>query len=145
PGMPDVASRKPTRIYVAGEYLLLLVENVGPIRARGSLRFRYVLAACDRRRKVPVCFVTLENSSSISNVLCVFEADGSHSNYGAVQDCNGLKKFMNRGMQLISDRFDLRDIEEVSPHRHPHGPWWKFRRRSVAEPRAADGGNRLVA
>src|SRR5262249_5486526 len=87
PGMPAVASTKPTSMHLAGDYLLLLVKNVGPIRARGSLRFRYVLAACDRRRKVPVCFVTLENATSISNVLCVFEADGSHSNYGAVQDC----------------------------------------------------------
>jgi len=113
PNMPDIANKQPNKIYWAGEYLLLLVENVGPI-AGGAIRFRYVLVVCDRRRKLPVCFVTLENSKSISNVLCVFEANGSHSNYGALRGRNVLKEFIDKGMHLIRYRFDLGEVEELS-------------------------------
>jgi len=80
PNMPDIINKRPNKIYLAGDYLLLLVENVGPIGAKGAVRFRYVLVVCNGRTKLPECFVTLENSTSISNVLCVFEANGSHSN-----------------------------------------------------------------
>ena len=124
PGLPDIANKQPSEIYVAGKYLLLLVENVGPIAARRAITFRYVLALCDRRRKLPVCFVTLENSASISNVLCVFEADGSHSNYGALQGRDVLQEFIAKGMDLVRDRFELGEIEEFASQRQPHRPWW---------------------
>jgi hypothetical protein len=135
--MPDIAKKLPSRIYTAGRYVLLLVENVGPIGAGGPIRFRYVLAVCDERSKRTVCFVTLENSSSISNVLCVFEPDGSHSNYGALQGRDVLSEFIAKGMDLIRTRFDLGEIEELSPspRRVPSRPaaprreqhsWWKI-------------------
>jgi len=130
PSMPDIARRQPSKIYLAGDYLLLLVENVGPIAARRAIRFRYVLAMCDRRRKLPVCFVTLEDSASISNVLCVFEANGSHSNYGALQSHDVLQEFMDKSMSLMRDRFDLGEIEEHSSPSQSHRSWWKLRRRN---------------
>jgi hypothetical protein len=138
PNMPDIANKQPNKIYLAGEYLLLLVENVGPIGARGAIRFRYVLVVCDKLTKLPVCFVTLENSTSISNVLCVFEADGSHSNYGALRGRNVLEEFIDKGMHLIRYRFDLGEIEELSSQRQPHRSWWKFLRRS------GDGSSTLI-
>jgi hypothetical protein len=134
PNMPDIIDKRPNKIYLAGEYLLLLVENVGPIGARGAIRFRYVLVVCDRRTKLPLCFVTLENSTSISNVLCVFEANGSHSNYGALRGRNVLKEFIDKGMHLIRYRFDLGEIEELSSRRQLHRSWWKFLPRSGDRP-----------
>jgi hypothetical protein len=130
PNMPDIANKQPNKIYLSREYLLLLVENVGPIGARGAIRFRYVLVVCDRRTKLPVCFVTLEDSTSISNVLCVFEANGSHSNYGALGGRNVLKEFIDKGMHLIRYRFDLGEIEEHSSQQQPHRSWLKFLRSS---------------
>jgi hypothetical protein len=130
PHMPDITHKEPSKVYLAGDYLLLLVENVRPIAGRGAIRFRCVLAVCDRRRKLPLCFVTLENSVSISNVFCVFEANGSHSNYGALQGADVLEEFIDKGMRLMKDRFDLDEIEEFSPPRQAQGSWWKLRRRS---------------
>ena len=132
PGLPDIGNKEPSRVYSAGKYLLLLVENVGPLGARRPIRFRYVLALCDRRRKLPVCFVTLENSASISNVLCVFEANGSHSNYGALQGRDVLREFIDKAMDLVRDRFDLGPIEELSSARQPQQPWWHSLQRSGA-------------
>jgi hypothetical protein len=125
PSMPDISNKQPSKIYLAGEYLLLLVENVGPIGARASINFRYVLVVCDRRRELPKCFITLENSMSISNVLCVFEPNGSHSNYGALRGHNVLKEFLDKGMDLMRCRFDLGEIEELSSTRQPHSSSWK--------------------
>jgi hypothetical protein len=135
PSLPDISNKKPCRIYSAGKYQLLLIENVGPIGARGAIRFRYVLAVYDTRSKLPVCFVTLENSASISNVLCVFEANGSHSNYGALQGRDVLKAFIDKGMDLVRDRFDLDEIEDLSSPRQPHGSWWTSLRGNGAGPR----------
>jgi hypothetical protein len=39
-------------------------------------------------------------------------------------------EFIDKGMRLISDRFDLDEIEEFSSPRQPPGPRRKFRRRS---------------
>jgi hypothetical protein len=134
PGMPDIAGKPPSRTYSAGQYVLLLVEDVGPIGAGGPIRFKYILAVCDQRNRRPLCFVTLENSSSISNVLCVFEPNGSHSNYGTLQGHNVMQEFIAKGIDLIRDRFDLGEVEELSPRRRrsrptatrPQQPWWKL-------------------
>jgi hypothetical protein len=117
--MPDIAGRRPSKVYLAGTYLLLLIENVGPIGSQGAIRFRYVLAAYDRRRELPVCFVTLEDSASISNVLCVFEADGSHSNYGSLRSRDVFGEFLDNGMRMMRERFNLGEIEELSCRRQP--------------------------
>jgi hypothetical protein len=112
PGMPELGDRQPIKAYSAGQYLLLLFANIAPIGRNSRLSFKYVLALCDKRDRLPVCFVTLENSSSISNVLCVFEQSGSHSNYGLVQGHNLLQEFMGKGVVLLADRFELGEIEE---------------------------------
>jgi hypothetical protein len=143
--MPDIANKQPSKVYLAGNYRLLLVENVGPIGARGAIKFRYVLVLCDRRRRLPACFVTLENSTSISNVLCVFEPDGSHSNYGVLRGDHILNEFIENGIHLMRYRFDLGKIEEDSSHLRPHRPGWKFTYRSGDRPQAANGGTQRNA
>jgi hypothetical protein len=126
PGMPDLAGRQPSRVYSAGRYVLLLFEDVVPIRRETRLRFRYVLALYDRQEGLPACLVTLEDSSSISNVLCVFERSGWHSNYGSLRGPDLLQEFVGKGMILLDDRFELGEIEEqpVRGQRHRHR-WWK--------------------
>jgi hypothetical protein len=111
PRMPDLTGRRPSKIYHAGMYTLRLTENVGPVGG-GIIRYRYVLALCDQRQDLPICLVTLEDSSSISNVLGVFEQSGSHSNYGTLPS-RGLEEFLEQGMGLIKDRFDLGEIKEM--------------------------------
>jgi hypothetical protein len=122
PGMPDVTEKRPSKIYLAGMYVLRLVEDVGPIGGGDVIRYRYVLAVCDKRRSLPICFVTLEDSSSISNVLGVFEQNGSHSNYGTLGGRN-LQEFMGKGMGLIRHRYDLGEIKEVVPQSQRQSRW----------------------
>ncbi len=126
PRMPNVSHKPPSRIVKAGKYLLLLVENVVPMDSRLAVRFRYVLVVCDRRDSRPVCFVTLEDSPSISNVLCVFEVNGSHWNYGALTGPDLLAEFMDKAMLLVRRRFALGEIEEVSRQPPSRRSRWKF-------------------
>jgi|SRR5215510_5472292 len=113
--MPNIVGKRPIKTYLAGAYVLRLVEDIGPVGGRAIIRYRYVLALSDKRTNLPVCFVALENSSSISNVLGVFEQNGSHSNYGVLQGRDLLPEFMTKGMSLIMDRFHLSEIEELVP------------------------------
>jgi hypothetical protein len=121
--MPDVAEKRPTKTYLAGMYVLRLVEDVGPIGGGDIIRYRYVLAVCDKRRSLPMCFVTLEDSSSVSNVLGVFEQSGSHSNYGTLRGRNLLQEFIGRGMSLIRYRFNLGEIKELVPRPQRQSRW----------------------
>jgi hypothetical protein len=123
PMMPDVTDKRPSKIYLAGMYVLRLLEDVGPIGGGGIIRYRYVLAVCDKRRSLPICFVTLEDSSSVSNVLGVFEQNGAHSNYGALQGRNLSHEFIGKGMGLIRDRFHLGEIEELVPRSQRQSRW----------------------
>jgi hypothetical protein len=126
-GMPDLTGRQPSRIYSAGRYVLLLFEDVLPIARTARLKFKYVLALYEKQERLPACFVTLEDSSSIANVLCVFEGSGAHSNYGSLHSHDLLREFMGRGVILLRDRFELGEIEAHSPRIHPHRQrWWKF-------------------
>jgi hypothetical protein len=123
PRMPDVTEKRPSKVYLAGMYVLRLVEDVGPIGGGNVIRYRYVLAVCDKRRSLPICFVTLEDSSSVSNVLGVFEQTGSHSNYGTLRGRNLLQEFIGRGMSLIRCRFDLGEIKELVPRPQRQSRW----------------------
>jgi hypothetical protein len=114
PGMPDLTDRRPIKAYSAGQYLLQLFEDVVPIGRKSRLRFKYVLALSDKRDRLPVCFVTLENSSAIANVLCVFERSGSHSNYGLLQGYNLAQEFVGKGVVLLGDRFELGEIQDLT-------------------------------
>jgi hypothetical protein len=138
-GMPDLTDKRPTKEYSAGPYLLLLFEDVAPIGRTIGLRFKHVLALCDRQDRRPVCFVTLENSTSIANVLCVFEQSGSHSNYGSLHGHNPVQEFMGKAVILLGDRFELGKIEEqplpVPPRRRPR--WMLFAPAAAHDAQAA--------
>ena len=133
PRMPDLTGRRPCKTYLAGMYMLRLMEDVGPVGG-GIIRYRYVLALCDQRQGLPICLVTLEDSSSISNVLGVFEQSGSHSNYGTLPSRN-LEAFIDQGMDLIKDRFDLGEITEMISWSQQSR--WKFWQNSEAMAKSA--------
>jgi len=129
PGMPDLADKRPIKSYSAGRYQLLLFDDARPLGTRIGIRFRYVLALCDKNDRRPACFVTLENSSSISNVLCVFERGGSHSNYGSLAhdlpQALVLHEFLGKGLILLGDRFELGEVEENTFQMLPaRRRWW---------------------
>jgi len=112
PGMPDLVDRKPRRAWRVNRYALLLFDDVAPMGGKANLRFRYVLALCDRATRRPLCLVTLENSRSLADILCVFEASGAHSNYGSLQG-HGPREFMGKAVILLRDRFDLPELETL--------------------------------
>jgi hypothetical protein len=134
PRMPDVTGKRPSKMYSAGTYVLRLVENVGPVGGGNIIRYRYVLALCDKRSGLPICLVTLEDSSSIANVLGVFEQNGSHSNYGTLGSRN-LEEFIDQGLVLIRYRFDLGEVEEVALWSQQTR--WKFWQNNEAAARTA--------
>jgi hypothetical protein len=117
PGVPDLVGREPRRAWPAGCHTLLLFEDVAPIGARAGWRFRYVLALCEGAARQPLCLVTLENSRSLANILCVFENSGAHSNYGSLEG-RGLREFMGKALILLRDRFDLQEFENVRADGH---------------------------
>src|SRR5262249_14721925 len=67
---------------------------------------------CEGTAPRPLCLVTLENSRSLANILCVFEGSGAHSNYGSLEG-RGLREFMGKALILLRDRFDLREFENI--------------------------------
>lgn len=131
PRIGDITAKRPSKIYSGGTYILRLLENVGAVGGGGAIRYRYVLALCERELGSPICLVTLEDTASISNVLGVFEQNGSHSNYGTLAS-RDREEFMEQGMNLIRDRFDLDEINEMSQQ-----PRWAFWQNNEAMARPA--------
>jgi uncharacterized membrane protein YhaH (DUF805 family) len=68
----------------------------------------------DKRDNSPKCYVTLETSPIASNVLCVFENNGSHRNFGSLAGPDLMQEFIIRGMGLLKERFDLGKIEQLT-------------------------------
>src|ERR1700738_3973491 len=85
PNLPDVTKSIPIKAYSTdSSYMLLLSQDVAPIGGGDFIKYKFVMTLIDKRDNQLRCVVTLENSSVASNVLCVFGADGSHSNFGSL-------------------------------------------------------------
>jgi hypothetical protein len=125
PSMPDITKKQPSNIYSAAPYTLFLVSDIAPIGGGDILKYPYAMAVFDNRISAPVCFVTLENSPFSSNVLCVFEPDGKHSNYGPLSGPDLKQNFITRALDLVRERFRLDRIEEMRSGA-PSRSWWKF-------------------
>jgi hypothetical protein len=74
---------------------------------------RLAATVIDIRINAPVYFVTLETSPFASDLLCVFENDGGHSNHGSLSGANLMQEFETRAVGLVRDRFRLGPIEEM--------------------------------
>ncbi|WP_027252382.1 hypothetical protein [Photobacterium halotolerans] len=88
PNMPDIMQSEPVSVHTAGQYLMLLVEDVPSIGERMAgtkmpLRFPYVLAVMNSSNNQLTMFITLEVGFTDSVFLCVFDAAGTHSNLGS--------------------------------------------------------------
>jgi hypothetical protein len=115
PTLPDITKTEPIKAYLADPYGLYLSQDVLPIGGMDFIKYKFVLALIDRHDNLPRCFVTLENSHLTSNVLCVFEPDGCHANYGSLEGPNLMQEFIERGIGLLRERFKLGNIEELKP------------------------------
>lgn len=125
PSLPDITKRQPTKAYSGGSYLLFLVEDVAPLGGGDFLKYAWVMAVIDKRAGTPLCFVSLENSPFVSNMLCVFEGDGSHSTYGQLSGDDLKSEFTAKAFDLVRSRFDLGEIEELGA-KVQNRPWWKL-------------------
>lgn len=125
PSMPDITKKQPIKIFAADPYTLFLLKDVVPIGGGDFFTYPYVIAAFDNRINAPVCFVTLESSAFASNILCVFENDGKHANYGSLSGPNLMQDFVDRAMGLVRERFSFRRIEEMQT-KQSRQSWWKF-------------------
>jgi hypothetical protein len=92
--------------------MAFLSQDIAPIAGGDFIKYKFVMAVIDRRNNYPRCFVTLENSPVASNVLCVFETNGSHSNCGSLAGPNLMQEFIVRAKELLQERFNL-SFEEL--------------------------------
>jgi hypothetical protein len=103
-----------------------LIDDVAPIGGSDLVKYKYVMAVFDKRSNQPVCFVTLENSPFASNVLCVFENNGVHSNHGSLRSPDLMKEFIEKALRLIKGQFHLDHIEEMAAAKPGRQSWWKI-------------------
>ena len=114
PNLPDVTKSIPIKAYSTdSSYMLLLSQDVAPIGGGDFIKYKFVMTLIDKRDNQLRCVVTLENSSVASNVLCVFGADGSHSNFGSLVGPDLMHEFVTKGIGLVRKRFNLTKIEEL--------------------------------
>jgi hypothetical protein len=113
--IPDFIGVMPKRLFATADYQIRLVEDPplhgGPLV--GKYTYTYALPVIHLRTMRTVCIVTLENSPYASNVLCVFENDGGHSNYGGLSGPDLEQEFVSRALELVRKRFALGAIEET--------------------------------
>jgi hypothetical protein len=125
PSIPDITQKPPIQTYASDAYVLFVTQDVSPIGGIGFIEYKYVIAVFDKRENKPLCFVTLESSPVTSNILCVFENNGTHSNYGALEGPNFLQEFMQKGMKLVRERFRIGELAELAIKQQQRS-WWKF-------------------
>jgi hypothetical protein len=120
PSMPDVVRAKPSSIWKAGDYILILLENPKPISARfigeaaaSGLRYDATLAVIDRKIGAPCMYITLETSIA-GTFLCRFAEADLHENLGPVEDMD-LETFVTTtALDMFRKKFDFTGtIEKV--------------------------------
>lgn len=103
---PNLEGSDPRRSHTAGQYFLVLLEDLLPISAVEGLTFPYVLAVIDRRTGEPELFVTLERSL-VGHFLGVFSRAGGHKNYGQSSDLDSLDAFEVASIDLACQELDI--------------------------------------
>tara|TARA_R110001592_G_scaffold47479_2_gene150394 strand:+ start:1067 stop:1792 length:726 start_codon:yes stop_codon:yes gene_type:complete len=117
PNMPDIMQSEPVSAHIAGQHLMLLVEDVPSIAERMSgsempLRFPYVLAVVNSSNNQPTMFVTLEEGLTSSVFLCVFDASGTHSNLGSGEPYMERYAFEKAAIEIVCQSLKL-DVSSV--------------------------------
>ena len=80
------------------------------------------MTVVDTRSNNPRCFATLETSAFASDTLCIFEPDGSHSNFGPLTGSNLMNEFIVKSIRLLDERFGFGKIDELAIRPPPAGP-----------------------
>lgn len=112
PNMPDIMQSEPVSAHIAGQYLMLLVEDVPSIGERMSgskmpLRFPYALAVINTSNNQPTMFVTLEVGFTNSAFLCVFDSSGAHSNLGSGEPYMDRHAFERAAIAIVCQSLNL--------------------------------------
>ena len=123
PSIPDITKTTPIKGYSTGPYMLLLSSDVLPIGGGNFFKYKFVMTVVDRQSNRPRCFATLENSPFTSNILCIFEPDGSRRNYGPLAGSDLMNEFIVKSMRLLDERFGFGKIDELAP---PAKSRWKL-------------------
>jgi hypothetical protein len=124
PSIPDITKTMPIKGYSSGPYMLLLCIDVPPVGGGDFIKYKYVLTVVDRRSNNPGCFATLENSPLASNILCIFEPDGSRTNHGALAGSDLMNEFIVKSIKLLDERFNFGKLDEIAI-RPKEKSWWQ--------------------
>jgi hypothetical protein len=116
--MPDVTKSQPTRVFRAGQYLILFLKDVPTVAEEISpnpmqLRFTYVMVAVDSQTSRPKFFVTLEKSIAVANMLCTMDANGGHSSLGVQNALAKDDAFVVEALSRMKGELEIDSIEEL--------------------------------
>lgn len=106
---PDIAEAKPFDERPIGDYLALAFRDISPlgksVNGRAAVEYPFVLALVRSSDRAPVFFVTVEAGMLFDTyMLCSFDTNGRHSNYGSWSEDAGDDAFVARGLEIAESR-----------------------------------------
>lgn len=106
---PDIADAEPFDMRSIGEYLALAFRNISPVGKRVSGRavveYPFVMALARSSDRASVFFVTVEAGMMFdTHMLCSFDANGLHSNFGSWPKDAGEEAFLARAVEIAEAR-----------------------------------------
>lgn len=106
---PDISDAEPFDQRQIGEYLALAFRDISPVgkrvSGRAAIEYPFVLALARSSDHASVVFVTVEAGMMFDTyMLCTFEADGRHLNYGSWPKDAGEQAFLARALEIAEAR-----------------------------------------
>jgi hypothetical protein len=126
---PSITKAKTLQVFVAGDYLALLL---GKIKSEGPVEYLYVLSVFRAEdNELCLCVASEKNNVPLegagAHFLGVFRGT-SHENLGLSDDWADREKFTAKALSIAKERLGIsEDPVEVQSKR----PWWKFWRSTV--------------
>jgi len=118
PSLPDVTSVESSRVFQSDSYFAFFVKNAkswGEKAVRAPIiTYPYTFVVSDPQIKMPVLFVTLEESVFGTKCLCIFDRGGVHRNLGPDELLDDEQAFIDRAIGLVQAEFGER-LHELSP------------------------------
>lgn len=119
--MPALKNARPVYRYQIGDYIALIVTDCESI---GMIQYTHVLFLLAPGQTQPIFAVAAEmNSMSIANgetqlFLGVFTGS-IHENHGMSADWVDLDKFSAKALQIVAERFDIKEPPVLLPLPNP--------------------------
>lgn len=114
PNLPDVSAAQAERSFCSDTCVAVFIRNVKPWASRLSdeslLSYPFVLLVL-KPDLGPIYFVTLEESSSGSKHLGVFDGTGAHLNYGSDESLNEDWAFVRRALSITEEEIGESFVE----------------------------------